>query len=79
MAVLRGPQGPGPTAAAPPPAPGVVVEGGADHHLALQVHRLVGAQELEGFEPEAGVGLGAGGVGVVGVVLYAAGVDKRKS
>jgi hypothetical protein len=78
VAVLGGPERPGPTPAAAPAAAGVGGGGGADHHLALQVHRLVGPKELEGPEGEAGVALGARVVGLVGAVYAASSGRQNK-
>lgn len=71
VAVLGGPQSPGLAPDAAPAAAGVGVGRGADHHRALHVHRVVGPQELEGFERETDSARGAGADGLVGAVTSA--------
>lgn len=68
LAVVCCPQVSGHTFAAATTAAGIVVRGGTYQHLALDVHRLCGSQELEGFKCESGVSTAASDVGVVGVV-----------
>ena len=55
VAVVVGAQGPGLAGGAASPTAGVVVRGLTDDDLALQVYKLVGSQEFEGLEGEAGV------------------------
>lgn len=47
---------------------GVQVRFLADHHLALEIHRLGGSQKLEGSKTELGFGFNARCVDIVGVV-----------
>lgn len=56
------------TSAATTATAGVGVGGLADQHLALQIHRLGGSQEPEGFKTEAGVVVEARCVDLVGAV-----------
>lgn len=68
VAPLGGSQVPGLAGAAASAAAGVVVRSLADGDFTLQVHWLIGSQELESLEGEAGVATGTRGVGEVGGV-----------
>lgn len=50
---------------------GVDVSGLADHHLALEIHRVGGSQKLEGSKAELGNGVDARCEDLVGVVYWA--------